>query len=123
MEAHSKMDAYSLDLTTGVLSKNGAVVPNVIDVECCLRYDSNPGPIEGARNTQVIGFRLFGKVRDLAADARVLAQGPPGLIPSIDSAALTHSRYRFESRRGDTIALVNVPATIASASLVGREQP
>jgi hypothetical protein len=114
------MDAYSLNLTTGALTKNGTALANLLEVSVTLNFESAPGPIEGAPNTQVVAFVVSGRVHDVASDARILAQGPAGLLgTAVAFFAGTPSRYKFSSKPGDTLALTNVPATIAAAALAG----
>lgn len=112
-------DAYSLNLTTGALSKNGGNIANLLDVNVSLRIDSAPGPLEGP--APAVGFRIEARIHDTAADARVLAQGPAGLLgANVAAFAGKQAQYRLFSKSGDTLALTNVPATITAAALESR---
>ena len=112
-------DAYSLNMTTGALSKNGVNIPNLIDVQVDLRYDFSPGVAEGA--APQMGFAIKARVHDTAADARVTAQGPSNLFANGPNPRAQYigyaSRYVMRSKPGDTIAFTNVPGTITAAYL------
>lgn len=109
------VDAYSLNLTTGALTKNGTAVANLIDVEVALRFNNAPGIIEGAPATLAVGFSLVATIHDVAADARILAQGPAGLLgTSVQFFAGTPARFRFVSKLNDTLVLTNAGTITAS---------
>lgn len=106
-------NAYSLNLTTGALTLNGTVVANLLDVEVGINFESVPGILENAvPGTLTVGFSLKARIHDVASDARILAQGPAGLLPSIAGIAGKQSVYYFFSQAGDTLAMTNVPGTI-----------
>jgi hypothetical protein len=110
-------DAYALNLTTGALSKNGTALANINDVVVGLVLEHEPGVLEGAPGSFVSGFTIVARIHDPAADARILAQGPPGLLPSIAGIAGKPTQYKLTSKTGDTLALSGVPATITAAPL------
>jgi hypothetical protein len=111
-------DAYSLNLTTGALMKNGTALANLLEVKCSLNFDFAPGPAEGP--APQYGFYIEARIHDTAADARILAQGPAGLLGSnVAAFAGTPSRYRLRSKTGDTLTLTNPPASITAAPLEG----
>jgi hypothetical protein len=108
-------DAYVINLTTGALTKNGVAVANVIDMNLALRWDDAPGPLEG-QSTPQLGFRITARIHDTASDARVLAQGPSGLLPSIAGIAGKPSEYVLRSKTDDTLSMTNVPGAAITAS-------
>jgi hypothetical protein len=116
-------DAYSLNMTSGALEKNGVLLTNVLDVELFFHADFSPGPGEAAivGGAPNVGFTLTARIHDTAADARILAQGPAGLLGgSVAAFAGTPSQYRLRSRTGDTLALTNVPGTVTATGLEGQ---
>ncbi len=110
-------DAYSLNCTTGALTKNAVAVANLLDVQVSLMFEQAPGIVENPAGTLTVGFTITARVHDTASDARILAQGPAGLLPSIAGIAGKVSVYKLCSRTGDTLALTNVPGTITAAAL------
>jgi hypothetical protein len=111
-------DAYVINLTTGAVTKNGTALTNVIDMNLALRWDDTPGPIEGD-TVPALGFRITARIADAAADARILAQGPSGLLGSnVAFFAGKPAEYVLRSKVGDTLAFTNTPgAPITAAPL------
>ena len=110
-------DAYVYDLTAHTLTKNGVAVP-FLTCDLLFHATNEPGALEVPGVTNV-GFRIVARIVDTAADARILAQGPPGLLGgSVAAFAGKPAEYKMRSKAGDTILLLNSPGTpVASGAL------
>jgi hypothetical protein len=101
-------DAYSINVTTKVLSKNASPVANLLDWEVTLKssVESTVSAPSG-----YFAFDLTARIHDTASDARILAQGPLGGSVSRTGFIGVPSVLTIRSKKGDTLVFTNL-ATI-----------